>query len=220
MLKYLFTTLIFISWLALPAQVQVRDEPRHHNVFENEFVRILDVHVGPKDTTGYHLHNTPSVFIILSNCKVSSQLAGGKPQPGANVSGNISYDAMKTDRIHRVWNEDTVWFHVMDVELISANQKNTINVVQHTLLKLLFNEREVNGYEAELKRGDLLQLPPSESGYLIVGKETGSIDLILGNATHKRIIRAGHYTWIDPGNGFGMRSRETKPVGFVILQMK
>lgn len=220
MLKYLLTKLIFISWLVLPAQVQVKDEPRHHNVFENEFVRILDVHVGPKDTTGYHLHNTPSVFIILSNCKVSSQLAGGQPQPGANVSGNISYDAMKTHRIHRVWNEDTVWFHVMDVELISAKPKNTVHVVQHASLKLLFNEQQVNGYEAELKPGDLLQLPPSESGYLIVSKEAGSIDLILRNTTYKRIIRAGHYAWIEPGNGFGIRSKETNPPGFVILQMK
>lgn len=220
MLKYLFTKLIFLSWLILPAQVQVRDEPRHHNVFENEFVRILDVHLGPKDTTQYHLHNTPSVFIILSDCKVSSQLAGGQPQPGANVSGNISYDGMKTERIHRVWNEDTAWFHVMDVELISKKHNSTINVVQNASVKLLFNEQQVNGYDAELKPGDLLHLPSSASGYLVVGKETASIELILSNATQQRLMKAGHYAWIEPGIGFAIRSKEKKPFRFVILQMK
>jgi hypothetical protein len=220
MLKYLFTKLIFLSWLVLPAQVQVRDEPRHHNVFENEFVRILDVYLGPKDTTQYHLHNTPSVFIILANCTVSSQLLGGKPQSGANVSGIVSYDAMKTERIHRVWNEDTAWFHVMDVELISKKQKSNINVVQNASVKLLFNEQHVNGYDAELKPGALLQIPASASGYLVVGKEPASIDLVVNNATRQRLMKAGHYTWIEPGSGFAIRSRETKAVHFVILQMK
>jgi hypothetical protein len=32
----------------------VRNEPRHHNVFENEFARILDVYLAPGDTTLYH----------------------------------------------------------------------------------------------------------------------------------------------------------------------
>ena len=220
MLKYLLTKLIFLSWLVLPAQVHVRDEPRHHNVFENEFVRILDVHLGPKDTTQYHLHNTPSVFIILANCTVSSQILDGQPQSGANVSGIISYDAMKTERIHRVWNEDTAWFHVMDVELISKKQKNTIHVIQNPSVKLLFNEQEVIGYEATLKPRDHLQLPPSANGYLLVSSASASIDLVINKTTQQRLMQAGHYAWIEPGNGFGIKSKESTEVRFVILQMK
>ena len=220
MLKYLFTKLIFFSWLILPAQVQVRDEPRHHNVFENEFVRILDVYLGPKDTTQYHLHNTPSVFIVLANCTVSSQVWGGNPQSGANLSGNTSYDAMKTERIHRVWNEDTTWFHVMDVELIAKKQKNTIHVLQNKSLKLLFNQQQVNGYDGELKPGALLQLPASASGYLVVSKEAASIELVINNTTQQRLMKPGHYAWIEPGSGFAIRSKATKPASFVILQMK
>ena len=220
MLKYIFTKLIFISGLTLPAQVHVRDEPRHHNVFENNIVRILDVYLGPKDTTQYHLHNTPSVFIILANCKVSSQLQGGQPQPGANVSGTISYDAMKTERIHRVWNEDTVWFHVMDVELTSKKQKNTIDVIQNASLKLLFNEERANGYIADLTTGNHFQLPSSANGYLIISKEAASIDLVINSKTQHRVMKPGHYAWIEPGNGCLFRSNETKPGSFIILQLK
>src|SRR5688500_5919065 len=119
MLKFI----LFISALSYcvftSAQVNVRDEPRHHNVFENEFIRVLDVHLGPKDTTLYHLHNTPSVFIILTNVNVASQLAGQQPQKGANISGITTYDNMAIPRIHRVWNDDTSWFHVIDIELIA-----------------------------------------------------------------------------------------------------
>lgn len=220
MLRYLFAIFIVLYWFVVPAQVQVRDEPRHHNVFENDYIRLLDVHLGPKDTTQYHVHNTPSVFIILADCKVSSQLWGGQAQPGANVSGNISYDSMNTSRTHRVWNEDNVWFHVMDVELTSKKQKNSIKIIQDSSLKLLFNEHQVNGYSTELKPGDRLHLPPSASGYLLVSKEAASIDYRLKKTTQIRSMQAGHYFWIDPGNDFSMRSNDARTISFVILQLK
>jgi hypothetical protein len=220
MLKYVFTKFIILSWVISSAQVHVRDEPRHHNVFENEYIRILDVYLGPKDTTQYHLHNTPSVFIILADCKVSSQLLGGQPQPGANVSGTISYDPINTARTHRVWNEDTVWFHVMDIELISKTSKTNINEIVAPSLKLLFNERQVNGYEADLKPKDHLQLPPAESGYLLVSKTDASIDYSTNKTKQQRSMKAGHYLWIGPGVEFSITSKENKTTSFVILQLK
>ena len=74
MRRYLLLVAFFSSSVSVTAQVQVRNEPRHHNVFENEFIRILDVYLGPGDTTLYHLHNTPSVFIRFTNTNVGSFL--------------------------------------------------------------------------------------------------------------------------------------------------
>jgi hypothetical protein len=51
--KYLVLIIIFSSLLTA-AQIPVRDEPRHHNVFENSYVRLLDVflaHVIPPNFT-------------------------------------------------------------------------------------------------------------------------------------------------------------------------
>ena len=150
MRKYLLLIAALYSSILASAQVQVRNEPRHHNVFENKFARILDVYLAPGDTTLYHLHNTPSVFIIFTNTNVGSQLIGKQPQKGANITGEVSYDSLNTPRTHRVWNEDTSWFHVMDIELTSTKQKKNIAVLQNSALKLLFNEQQVNGYNIEL----------------------------------------------------------------------
>lgn len=199
MSKFLFTKLIIVCSIAAQAQVHVRYEPRHHNIFENEFIRILDVHLGPKDTTMYHLHNTPSVFIVLADCKVSSQLFGGQPKPGANVTGTISYDSMNTERIHRVWNEDTSWFHVMDVELTGKNKKTKPEILHDPQLKLLFNEQQANGYSFELSDRYDLQLPPSLNGYLLVSLTGSVVDLGTGNKIQQRWLKAGHYEWIAPG---------------------
>src|SRR5689334_22094332 len=103
---YFFIAAIFLSQLTT-AQPAVRNEPRHHNVFENDYVRILDVFLPPHDTTQFHIHNTPSVFIMLTKTSTGSQLAGKQPSKDVSVAGSFWYDSLVTPRIHRVWNEDS-----------------------------------------------------------------------------------------------------------------
>jgi len=218
MLKYLFIIIIIHCWFIIPAQMQVRDEPRHHNVFENEFLRILDVYLPPKDTTLYHLHNTPSVFIILANTNVSSQLMGKQPQKGASVSGVVSYDSLATPRLHRVWNEDTSWFHVMDIELTSTKQKGNIPVLKDPSLKLLFNEQQVNGYNIDLKTGNTLELPASLNGYLVVSQTESVVDYTINEIAQHRILKPAHYIWVEAGRNFSLKGSNT--ANFVLLQLK
>lgn len=220
MLKRIFFGSAIICSLCTSAQVHVRDEPRHHNVFENEFVRILDVHLGPNDTTLYHLHNTPSVFIIFTNTNVGSQLWAKQPQKGANVNGVVDYDSIGIPRIHRVWNEDTSWFHVMDIELTSTKQKSNIAVLQNTSLKLLFNERQVNGYNAELKPGNILEIPSSANGYLLVSQSESVIECKTNQIIQHRILKPAHYIWVEAGQHVSLKPAGNKVVSFVLLQLK
>jgi len=220
MLKYVFTKLIVFCCIISFSQVPVRDEPRHHNVFENDFLRVLDVYLKPGDTTQYHLHNTPSVFIVLSNSNVGSRLLGGQPQKGANISGAISYDSLARPRTHQVWNEDTSWFHVMDVELTSTKAKLLIPPLQNPDLKLLFNEEQVNGYEISIANGATIQLPPSSNGYLLVSKETATIDYRINDITQRRFMKAGHYIWIEAGKRSSIYSSSPTTSSFILLQLK
>jgi hypothetical protein len=220
MRKYLSLILILCSTILIKAQVQVRNEPRHHNVFENEFARILDVYLAPGDTTMYHVHSTPSVFIVFTNTNVGSQLIGKQSQKGANISGEISYDSLKTPRIHRVWNEDTSWFHVMDIELTSTKQKKNIVVLQNPALKLLFNKQQVNGYIIELKATSNLQLPASEDGYLLISKSESIVKFKINDAVQDRIMKPSHYVWIEPGKKLAIKPMDNRVANFVLLQFK
>lgn len=220
MRKYFLVIVSLSSSIFALAQVQVRDEPRHHNVFENQFVRILDVHLGPKDTTLYHLHNTPSVFIIFTNTNVGSQLLGGQRQKGANVNGDISYDSLASPRIHRVWNEDTSWFHVIDIELTGKNQRNNQEILKNDLLTLLFNKKEVTGYKVQLKQQQQLQLPPAAKGYLLISLSTAAVDYKTYNISELRYMKPGHYLWIDSGKNSFLSIADQTPASFVLLQIK
>ena len=220
MLKYILLTAMTTSSLFTFAQVHVRDEPRHHNVFENKSARILDVYLAPGDTTLYHLHNTPSVFIIFTNTNVGSQLIGKQSQKGANITGDVSYDSLNTPRTHRVWNEDTGWFHVMDIELTGTNQKKNTTALQNSALKLLFNEQQVNGYNIELKAASNIQLPPSVDGYLLISKSESDIEFKINDVVQDRIMKPSHYIWIEAGKNFSIKTKVNQPANFVLLQFK
>jgi len=220
MLKYILLTTVITCSLFVTAQIHVRDEPRHHNVFENEFIRILDVYLAPGDTTLYHLHNTPSVFIVFTNTNVGSQLIGKQSQKGANITGEVSYDNLNTPRTHRVWNEDTSWFHVMDIELTSAKQKKNMPVLQNPALKLLFNEQQVIGYSIELKATGNIQLPASANGYLLISKSKSVIEFKIDAAVQDRTMKPSHYIWVEAGKKISMKNMDSKEANFVLLQFK
>ncbi|HTE30494.1 MAG TPA: hypothetical protein VK666_09000, partial [Chryseolinea sp.] len=108
------TTFLLIASFSSVAQVQVSKEPMHHNVFENAWVRVLDVHIAPGDTSLIHKHSTPSVFLVLSKTRTGSQVIT-EPSEIHLHDGNIWFEGFYDQpRIHRVWNSDTTDFHVVE----------------------------------------------------------------------------------------------------------
>ena len=124
-----FLIAILLCSFTLSAQVQVSKEPRHKNVLENKYIRLLDVKIQPGDTTLFHIHSIPSVFVNFTNTAVCSQIKGKEWEKGNNTEGNASYRSFVNDTlVHRVSNCDTVPFHVTDVEILSSNQQHSLNL--------------------------------------------------------------------------------------------
>src|ERR1700722_557239 len=170
------------------AQIQVSQEPRHHKVFENEWVRVLDVHIPPHDTSLVHKHSTPSVFLVLSKTKTGSQVII-EPRTISLTDGNIWFEGFyDTPRIHRVWNDDTVEFHVMDIELLHAPASESVkgpsndSAKEQQLLRKamdsdflsrfsrsLFDVKPVHVYEMTLGPGEYPHQGATGQPILVVG---------------------------------------------------
>lgn len=198
--------------------VEVRDEQRHHLVFENKLIRILDVHLAPGDTTKYHRHNTPSVFVFLSTTKTGSQIAGALPVTGVNRSGDINYDSLRTERIHQVWNIDTSWMHVMDIEL----KPNRIKFNRESLIingvVPIFTEEQANGYRLTLAKGQGMELPPSRFGYLLISLERSEILFNTFITNEELTMRPGHYQWISAQQKVRIENTSIGTARFALLQ--
>lgn len=214
--------LIFIAIIHVDfsiAQVAVKDEPRHHNIFENTYVRILDVHIKPGDTTLYHIHNTPSVFVSFTNTKVGTNMINQSASSGFNNSGDIEYDSMNTPRIHRVWNNDTSWFHVIDVEIISK-QPRVQQTKQIKWTDLLFDGPLVKGYKLHLNSGKNFSIKKTNTPVLLVSIGEVNLSITINAREQIRVMKAGHFFWIDPNEKVVIKALNNTQGNFAMLELK
>ncbi len=214
--------LIFIIQVVLcsaQAVVAVKDEPRHHNVFENSFVRVLDVRIEPGDTSLFHKHATPSVFIVLhpvktgSEVKIEEQKATALASPDPSITFEGFY---KSPRIHRVWNEDTARFHVMDIEILNKGGHSVSVPIQQDGFKLLFDEQPVRAYRLTMQDGSNIEVQ-RQTPLLIVGLTNAAQPLTV-NA--KPFSKEGDFLFIPAGQAVQISNKGAQPYAFGVLEMK
>jgi hypothetical protein len=201
------------------AQVQVRNEPRHHNVIENKYFRVLDVNIPPHDTTLQHIHSTPSVILMFSNTVTATQLKGQGWVKSTSVAGSAFYrDFSKDTVIHRVSNWDDVPYHVTDIELLSAyHPGDGRKPLPYTLL---FNEERAVAYRVT-DTSINQKLTVSNRGPMIAGLVAGN-DIILHDITHNKTItiKANKETYIEPGISFYLSPTSKKAINLVLFELK
>src|SRR5678816_3502488 len=106
-MKQVLFLFLLASAIQLNAQeaIAVSKEPLHKNVFENNYLRVLDVRISPGDTTQFHKHETPSVFISLHPVRTGSQvIVEDGSATVLSLDRKITFEGFyKSPRIHRVW---------------------------------------------------------------------------------------------------------------------
>ncbi|MGH9202361.1 MAG: hypothetical protein ACRD2A_14125 [Vicinamibacterales bacterium] len=123
--------------------VPVHEEPRHRLVFDSPGTRILDVNVPPGDTTLFHTHRDPILYVNMSAAQTRSQTLGGewsggdaaqgpsaKPQPAPSpaprpgrMTSSTSY--AKQPLTHRVHNFGQTLFRLIGITNSSTGDEST-----------------------------------------------------------------------------------------------
>ena len=100
--------------------VPVQDEPHHHWIFENQYVRVLDVVLLPGESTLFHTHFHDNVAVRLSDSTIQNQGVGKDWDSPTRVQpGQVSFNAgAQHPYTHRVKNAGATTFRVMDIELL------------------------------------------------------------------------------------------------------
>lgn len=213
-----FFTVLLISSSALIAQVPVREVPFHHNVLENKYIRLLDVWIKPGDTSMFHIHSTPSLFLHFTSTDVCVQIKGEAWTKNKNKEGNASYRSFLNDTlVHRVSNCDTVPFHVTDIEILSSYKPTTaLNPLPFTVL---FDNEKAIAYRLS---------GTSFNSQLISGRRPMVAELVAGDdvicydTKNKRstTIKTGKYLFLEPGSSFYFSAKGTKETNLVLFEIK
>lgn len=218
----LLAILLLMIFYSLPvtAQVPVREEPRHQPVLQNKYIRLLDVWLPPGDTTLFHIHATPSLFIILSNTITGSQIKdsawsnGGRSKAGTTWYRSFSPDILT----HRVCNIDTAVFHVNDIELLS--QYTSASQGKKVLpFPVKFENEKAIAYR--LTADDLNRQMIKDRGPMIAELVSGSgVTFHNGTINQTKKIEAGKYLYIEPGTTFYFSVTENSDIEMILFEIK
>jgi len=113
-----FCLAILLSGLVC-AQVPLEQEPRHHILFTNEFLRVISPQIPPGDTTLQHLHTHDEVTVCIHGSEVRAK------QPGADwgkagmscMPGRLGVtEYTGNPRSHTVQNTGSGVYHLVLVE--------------------------------------------------------------------------------------------------------
>jgi len=104
---------------ALTEPVPVEKEPHHHFVFQNQYVRILDVLFPAGEASLFHTHSNDNIGIPISGDKTQSQPAGGEWSEVQDIKPGAAgfRKARGQAYTHRVRSAGKLPFHVIDVEV-------------------------------------------------------------------------------------------------------
>jgi hypothetical protein len=211
-------TLFIFSSSVLTAQVQVSKEPHHKNVLENRYIRLLDVWINPGDTTLFHIHSTPSLFLHFTNTDIGTQIFGQEWIKNRNEMGNASYRSFTNDTlVHRVSNFDSSLFHVTDIELLSSYKPGI--PIQPLPFTVLFDDEKAIAYKlthSSLDRKIISNRGPMIAE-LVQGQEVIYYDVLKRKSTS---ILTGKYLYIKPNSTFYFIARENENINMVLFEIR
>ena len=215
------TQLVLITvccWLQATAQVPAREEPFHKKKIENKYFRLLDVWINPGDTSLFHIHATPSLFLQFTSTYVCVQEKGKAWAKNKNQEGYASYRSFINDTlVHRVSNCDTVPFHVTDIELLAAYKPN--NPIKPLALPVLFDNEKAIAYR--ITASSLNNTYITGRGPILAELVAGD-QVICHNTINKKStkIKTGKYLYIEPGSSFYFSSDGNKEINLVLFEIK
>jgi hypothetical protein len=210
-------TMLLVHFANISAQVQVSKEPLHKKVLENKYIRLLDVWIKPGDTSLFHIHSTPSVFLVFTTTTYAAQEQNKDWSTEKVVPGYSWYRSFYKDtQVHRVANIDTAVFHVTDVELLSTYKPTEKR--EALPFPLLYENETVFAYR--LTDSSLKDIPMNNRGPLIAEVVAGEVRYSDVLNRKSMIIKTGKYLYIEPGKEFSFTIAGKEKTLMVLFEIK
>lgn len=198
----------------------VHEEPRHHAVFQNTEIRILDVLIPSGDTSLYHRHTTPSLFIRFTNTTTGGQLQGAKASNSKSIAGTILFEnlAPPNTRTHRVWNADKDTLHVMDVELLRSDTIFDKPLAMPNL-ELEIDTNYVRAYRLTLPAGSEFKLNDKKQSLILVSLGGAAMQTSQDGKSGYQSLKPGSYFVIRKRQSFSTKNVSDKSVSFILVEL-
>lgn len=219
--------------------VPVYEEPHHRMVFESPSTRILDVQVRPGETSLYHTHDSPILYVQLSQSPLRVEVLGEpSPPPAAGRRGNRNAGAgppraaapPRPGRVssttsyvehpvtHRITNVGDRLFRLIAVLTRLAGDESTTPAEAGFTATPEFTNHWYRAYRLSLAPGDATpehrHLAPVVIVQVTDGRATSD-----GAASYE-LTGPGTWAYFDPGAAHTVRNDGTAPVEIVEVEVR
>jgi hypothetical protein len=114
------------------APVPMHEEPRHRLALTHEQLRVMDVRIHPGDTTLFHVHDLPALYVAVSTAPVDIQLLNeqwGGTHPAADPGrrpGDVDVDTsyVRQPIAHRVTNVGSQLFNLIAITTSTVSPRD------------------------------------------------------------------------------------------------
>ena len=203
--------------------VSITQEPSHHLVFENKYVRVFNVEVAPHFATRVHRHDYDYIFVTLGDSDVSNEKLHAEPVELKLKDGETHFTSGGFS--HKAVNLADTPFHNITIEFvepgltssgaaanngpIAAGHVNSLAANSQSYGRINLREGsflngEVSTCAAEHASGPQLLVPVS--GFSLKTSASGN-----------RFEKPGGVVWLNAGECATMTSRGDVPARFVIV---
>jgi hypothetical protein len=233
-------SVVFGMWLAAtvtPAVAQtpaasdkpvpVFEEPRHHLVVDTAPLRIVDIQIPPGDTTLFHAHSSPMLYVPIASSRTRNQNLGEEwtgggaapaPAPAAPARpGRVSAPANYIDKgqTHRVNNIGTSLFRLIGIGNMTPGDTAPPQATATT------PELENRWYRAErlvIAPGASAPVPAAAGTVVVVMQTSGSAALD-GKIWHP-LNGPGDFARVDGTTPYVVHNRGASEIEVVAVAVK
>lgn len=203
------------SRLVVEPAVPVYEEPRHRPVFQNRFVRVLNVVIPAGETTGYHTHAAPIAGAVIEDARSWSQIQGASPGEVGPVraAGDVieNWDA-GLPYTHRVGNVDSVPIHYVVGEWLASPSIEAAPLPETSSRHLVREGAVARVYRILLAPGESTEPHTHAAPGLTIQVTAGPVDDTGAAPAASGGHGAGAWRWRDPGYLHVLRNRGERPV--------
>jgi quercetin dioxygenase-like cupin family protein len=204
--------------------VPVQREPRHRLVLDSARFRVLDVLIAPGDTTLFHIHDTPIMYVDLSPSPVAIQVLGGgwTALPPAAVPGGVRIDStyVATSVTHRVTNTGTTEFRLLAI--ISSTPTSMVPTAAQTELPGTVQTRSTWFWQARVHIAPQsgTEWRTSEVPVLIVQPLAGQLDVEVEGKGHQPLEGPGNFSLVPAHLRYRIANRGIAAANAVAIQIR
>jgi hypothetical protein len=214
---YILSLHLLFSSLTATAQspVPVKKEPTHKIVFKNKLVTIMYPRILPGETTLFHIHETPSVFLIMKDAYVYDETYGKPGETFVSHQGETWYSEFKKKQVHKIKNLDSVDHQSILIEFPSESKTKYPDPIAG-LGKPEYFER-VRIYPLKLNANSSFDFQMNSNPAIMIAYKG---NLSFSEKGKTLVLREGDIKWVDESSLLTLMNEGTEAIEGYIFEIR